>query len=67
MVQGVTDDNGWEAWRRLNQQYEPATVTREAQVLAKYTNMVTKKAKSPKETKMLPDELSEQLSSWLST
>ena len=44
----------------MNQQYEPATVTREAQVLARYTNMVTKKAKSPRETKALLNELSER-------
>ena len=43
VVLGVSDDNGWEAWRKLHQQYEPATVTREAQVLSRYTNMVTKK------------------------
>ena len=60
VVQGVSENNGWEAWRRLNQQYEPATVTREAQVLARYTNMVTTKAKSPRETKTLLNELSDR-------
>ena len=60
VVLGVAEDNGWEAWRKLNQQYEPATVTREAQVLARYTNMVTKKAKTPRETKTLLNELSER-------
>ena len=53
IVLGVSDDNGWEAWRKLNQQYEPGTVTREAQVLAKYTNMVNFKAKNLNETKAL--------------
>ena len=60
IVLGVSDDNGWEAWRKLNQQYEPGTVTREAQVLAKYTNMVNRKAKNPKETKALMIELNER-------
>ena len=60
IVIGVSDDNGWEAWRRLHQQYEPVTVTREAQVLSRYTNMVTKKAKTPKETKALLIEMTER-------
>ena len=60
IVLGVSDDNGWEAWRKLNQQYEPGTVTREAQVLARYTNMVNRKAKTPKETKALMIELNER-------
>ena len=49
IVLGVSDDNGWEAWRKLNQHFEPGTATREAQVLAKYTNVVNRKAKTPKE------------------
>ena len=60
IVMGVSDDNGWEAWRKLNQQFEPGSVTREAQVLAKYTNMVNRKAKTPKETKALMIELNER-------
>ena len=60
VVLGVSEDNGWEAWRRLHQQFEPASVTREAMVLAKYTSMVNKKAKTPKETKALMIELSER-------
>ena len=60
VVQGVQEDNGYEAWRKLNQQYEPATTTREAQVLSKYTSMVTRRAKTPTETKRLLIELSER-------
>ena len=60
IILGVSDDNGFEAWRKLNQQFEPGTVTREAQVLAKYTNMVNRKAKTPKETKALMIELNER-------
>ena len=47
VIQGVSDDNGWEAWRKINQHYEPGTITREAQVMAKYTSMVNRKAKNP--------------------
>ena len=60
VVLGVSEDNGWEAWRRLHQQFEPASVTREAMVLAKYTSMVNRKAKTPKETKALMNELDER-------
>ena len=60
VVQGVSEDNGWEAWRKLHQQFEPGTVTREAMVLARYTNMVNRKAKTPKETKALLIELNER-------
>lgn len=60
VVLGVSDDNGWEAWRKLHQQYEPGTVTREAMVMSKYTNMVNRKAKTPKETKALLIELNER-------
>ena len=35
IVLGVSENNGWEAWRKLIQHYEPGAVTREAQVLAK--------------------------------
>ena len=60
IVLGVSEDNGWEAWRKLHQQYEPATITREAHVLSRYTSMVTKKAKTPRETKTLLIELNER-------
>ena len=60
VVLGVSEDNGWEAWRRLHQQFEPASVTREAMVMAKYTSMVNRKARTPKETKALMIELNER-------
>ena len=60
IVTSVADENGWEAWRKLHQQYEPATVTREAQVLNRYTSMITRRAKTPRETKALMVELGER-------
>ena len=60
VVMGAMENNGWEAWRRLSQQYEPATVTREAQVFARYTSMVNKRARNPRETKGLMVELGER-------
>ena len=60
IVLGVSTNNGWEAWRKLHQQYEPPTATREAQVMSRYTGMIAKKAKTPRETKALLNELSER-------
>ena len=48
---GVSTNNGWEAWRKLNQHYEPHTVHREGQVLNHFTAMINKRAKDPKELK----------------
>merc|ERR1712086_130626 len=52
--------NGWEAWRKLHLQYEPQLVMRGAVVMSQFTNMVTKRAKSPQETKALLLELDER-------
>ena len=52
--------NGWEAWRKLHLQYEPALVMREAVVMASFTNMVAKRAKTPSESKALLTELDER-------
>ena len=60
IISGVSDDNGWEAWRQLNQQYEPGTAAREAQVMARVMNMTQKKAKNPRETKALMIEMGER-------
>ena len=60
IISGVSDNNGWEAWRQLNQQYEPGTAAREAQVMARVMNMTQKKAKNPKETKALMIEMGER-------
>ena len=40
VVSSVSDRNGWEAWRKLHLQFEPALVMREAVVMASFTNMV---------------------------
>ena len=60
VVSSVSDRNGWEAWRKLHLQFEPALVMREAVVMAQFTNMVNKRAKTPQETKALLVELDER-------
>ena len=60
IIAGVRGDNGWEAWRKLHQEFEPAAVMREAMVLSQYTGMVAKRAKNPEETRTLMIELAER-------
>ena len=60
VVSSVSDRNGWEAWRNLRLQFEPAYVMREAVVMAQFTNMVNKRAKTPQKTKALLVELDER-------
>ena len=60
IVSSVSDRNGWEAWMKLHLQFEPALVMREAVVMAQFTSMVNKRAKTPAETKTLLVELEER-------
>jgi hypothetical protein len=60
VVQSVREDNGFEAWRKLHQQYEPSLVMREAQAMAQFTSMVNRRAKGPAETRTLMLELEER-------
>jgi len=60
VVSSASNRNGWEAWRKLHLQFEPALVMREAVVMASFTNMVSRRAKTPGETKALLVELDER-------
>jgi len=60
VVCSAPNRNGWEAWRKLHLQYEPQLVMREAVVMAAFTNMVAKRAKTPSESKTLLLELDER-------
>jgi len=60
VVSSAPHRNGWEAWRKLHLQFEPALVMREAVVMASFANMVSRRAKTPAETKALLLELDER-------
>ena len=60
VVLNASQRNGWEAWRKLHLQFEPALVMREAVVMASFTNMVSRRAKTPQEAKALLLELDER-------
>ena len=47
VVSSAPNRNGWEAWRKLRLQFEPALVMREAVAMASFTNMVSRRANTP--------------------
>ena len=51
VVEGTLQDDGWTAWRRLREYYEPTLMVREGQALADLVAMATKTAESPTEKK----------------
>jgi hypothetical protein len=60
VIMSIRNDNGYEAWRKLHQQFEPSVVMREAQAMAQFTGMVNRRAKTPAETRTLMLELEER-------
>ena len=60
VVTSVSHHNGWEAWRKLHLRFEPTLVIREAVVMASFTNMVSRRVKTPQEAKALLLELDER-------
>jgi hypothetical protein len=60
IVTSVSKKNGWEAWRKLHEQFEPGLVMREAVVISNFTSMVNKRAKNTSETRVLLIELEEK-------
>ena len=61
VIRGVTEDNGWEAWRKLHHHYEPSTAMREAQVVNRFTAMINRKAKDTKELRERMVEFNERM------
>ena len=50
-VMSVKDEDGFRAWKRLKQRFEPGLAAR--QVMAEFSGMVARPAKSPGETNPL--------------
>ena len=57
---GVAHNNGWNAWRRLHQHFEPSLVIHEAHAMAQFSGMVSRRAKNPSETRAMILELEER-------
>ena len=60
VVMTISNDNGWEMWRKLSAMYEPNLVVKQAQYMAQFTGMVNKKAKSMRETRAFLMEMEEK-------
>ena len=60
VVMSVRHDSGYDAWHKLDQQFESSVVMREAQAMAQFTGMVNRRAKSPTETRAMMLELEER-------
>ena len=56
----ISNDNGWEMWRKLSAMYEPNLVVKQAQYMAQFTGMVNKKAKNMRETRAFLMEMEEK-------
>ena len=61
IVEGVPEDDGWEAWRWLHEHFEPSLAVRESQVLAELSLMTQRRAKNPAETKRLMLDLEDKI------
>ena len=61
VVQGIRDENGYLAWRALHQRFGPSVAARQGKVMCDLSQMVTKPAKSPSETRTLVTELERRI------
>ena len=61
VVEGASQDDGWIAWRRLHEHYEPSLMVREGQVLAELAVMANRVAKNPGETKRFLLDLEDKI------
>ena len=61
VVQGVRGEDGFEAWRSLHQRFGPSVAARQGKVMHELSQMVTKPAKSPAETRSLVTELERRI------
>jgi hypothetical protein len=59
-VNNVAEENGWEAWRKLCNNFEPNLAIKEAQLKADFTMMVNRRAKNMTETKALITEMEDK-------
>lgn len=61
VVEGTPLDDGWTAWCKLHEHFEPCLAVREGQVLAELSAMANKSAKTPSETKRFILDLGDKI------
>ena len=60
LVLSVDGNNGWEAWKRLHEQFEPSMAMKDAQVQFQFTSLIGRRAKTAAETRSLMIEFEEK-------
>ena len=53
VIQGVSDEDGWQAWQQLHRNFGPSIDATQGRVLAELGSMAGKPAKTPSETRTL--------------
>ena len=61
IILSVKDEDGWLAWRRLCQHFEPGVAGRQGRVLAEFTALTANPAKSIAETRRLITEMATRM------
>ena len=61
MVQGVREENGFQAWRALHQRFGPSVAAKQGRVMCDLSAMVAKPAKTTSETRALVVELERRI------
>ena len=59
-IENVTEDNGWEAWRLLEIQCEPAVGVKQAHVFNDFTALIKQTAKKTRETRKMLTEFEQK-------
>ena len=61
VVMSVKDEDGFRAWQRLKQRFKPGLAVRQCIVMAEFSGMVARPAKSPGETTALLTEMDRKM------
>ena len=61
VVMSIKDEDGFRAWQRLKQRFEPGLAARQGIVMAEFSGIVARQAKSPGETIALLTEMDRKM------
>ena len=61
IVMSVRNENGWEAWLRLRQRFAPFLAAKQGAVLADFSGMVAKPAKTPHELMVMISDMDRKI------
>ena len=61
VVTAVLEENGYKAWRRLDEHFEPGLAGKMGQVVAEFSGLIKTPAKTPQELKKMITELTQRM------